>query len=81
MGGAGRWDSVVSKCANDARRPKTIPALKTYMAAGAFEITLATALPQKAERLSRAISESPTELPIRIAIIPDMFHILVSQPT
>jgi len=81
MGGAGRWDRVVAKCANDARRLKTIPALNKYMAAGAVEITLATALPEKAERLNRAISESPTELPIRIAIIPDMFHILVSQPT
>lgn len=81
MGGAGRWDRVVAKCANDARRLKTVPALKEYIAAGTFEITLATALPQKAERLNRALSDRPAELPIRIAIIPDMFHILTSEPT
>ena len=80
MGGAGRWDRIVAKCTNDARRIVAASTLKPYTASGLFEITLATATQQKAERLQRAFCENPAELPVRIAIIPELFHLQAPRP-
>ncbi len=81
MGGAGRWDRIVAKCTNDARRIVAASILKPYTASGSFEITLATATQQKAERLQRAFCENPAELPVRIAIIPELFHLQAPRPS
>ena len=81
MCGKGRWDRVVAKCADDARRIRSHNHWKPHTAAGRFEITIATALPQKAERLSRALTESPAELPVRIAVIPDLLHLIAPVPS
>ena len=80
MCGEGRWDRVIAKCADDARRMKTSDAWKTHIAAGHFEITIATALPQKAERLSRELGNNPAELPVRIAVIPDLLQLIAPIP-
>jgi len=80
MGGTGRWDRIVAKCTNDARRIVAASTLKPYTASGLFEITLATATQQKAERLQRAFCENPAELPVRIAIIPELFHLQAPRP-
>ncbi|MEZ6127092.1 MAG: hypothetical protein R3C59_00250 [Planctomycetaceae bacterium] len=80
MGGAGRWDRIVAKCCHDARRIVTASTLKPYTASGLFEITLATATQQKAERIHQAFCDNPTELPVRIAIIPELFHLQAPRP-
>ena len=80
MGGDGRWDRVVAKCADDARRIKKIDAWGSHIEAGNFEITIATALPHKAERLSRALGNNPAELPVRIAVIPDLLQLIAPLP-
>ena len=80
MGGKGRWDRVLAKCAEDARGFANNPTWRERVAAGGFEITVATALPQKAERLSRALLESPPSLPIRIAVIPDLLNLIAPPP-
>lgn len=80
MGGAGRWDRIVAKCCHDARRIVAASILKPYTASGSFEITLATATQQKAERLQRAFCENPAELPVRIAVIPELFHLQAPRP-
>jgi hypothetical protein len=76
MGGSGRWDRILSKCAEDGRRIITLPTWREAVLAGEFEITLATALPQKAERLSRALQETDSPLPIRIAVIPELLNLI-----
>jgi hypothetical protein len=80
MGGDGRWDRVVAKCAEDARAIAIDPTWRERVAAGCFEITVATALPQKAERLGRALQASPTPLPIRIAVIPELLNLIAPPP-
>jgi hypothetical protein len=80
MGGEGRWDRVVAKCAEDARRIANSPTWREHVAAGRFEITLATALSQKAERLGRALEETPPLLPIRIAVIPELLNLIAPTP-
>lgn len=80
MGGEGRWDRVLAKCADDARRITNNPTWRERAAAGGFEITVATALPQKAERLSRALLESPLSLPTRIAVIPELLNLIAPPP-
>lgn len=80
MGGEGRWDRVLAKCAEDARRITNNQTWRERAAAGGFEITVATALPQKAERLSRALLESPPQLPIRIAVIPELLNLIAPTP-
>jgi len=80
MGGEGRWDRVLAKCADDARKISDNPTWRERAAAGGFEITVATALPQKAERLCRALLESPPQLPIRIAVIPELLNLIAPTP-
>jgi hypothetical protein len=78
LGGRGRWDRVLAKCLEDARRYAQSPTCRGLVEAGNFEITLATALTQKAERLQRAFQElsTPPGVPIRITVIPDLLHLI-----
>lgn len=80
MGGDGRWDRVLAKCAEDARRLTNLPTWRDHLAAGCVEITVATAMPQKAERLSRALLKSSSLLPTRIAVIPEMLNLIAPPP-
>ena len=82
MGGEGRWDRVLAKCAEDVRRHARVPAWQPLIAARRFEITLATALPQKAERLCRAFRDMspPPEAPIRITVIPELLYFIAPPP-
>lgn len=80
MGGEGRWDRVLAKCAEDARGIANKPTWREHVVAGRFEITIATALPQKAERLSRALLDFPSPLPTRIAVIPELLHLIAPPP-
>lgn len=80
MCGKGRWDRVVAKCKEDARRIRSHSCWKPYTVADRFEITIATALPHKAERLSSALQESSPTLPIRIAVIPELLNLIAPSP-
>ena len=80
MGGEGRWDRVLAKCAEDARGIATNPTWRERVASQCFEITIATALPQKAERLRLALIESPPPLPTRIAVIPELLNLIAPLP-
>jgi len=82
MGGIGRWDRILSKCLDDARGHAYSPHWKPFIEAGQFEITLATSLPQKAERLVRALQDlsSPPGVPIRIAAMPELMNLISPPP-
>ena len=74
MGGHGRWDRVLAKCREDARRHAAMPAVNQAIAADQFEIALVTSLPQKAERLCQALKQlsSLPAIPIRVTSIPEL---------
>lgn len=82
MGGHGRWDRVLAKCLEDAREHVHSPDWRNHLEAGRFEITLATTLPQKAERLRRAFEDLPTQpgVPIRITAIPELLYLIAPPP-
>ena len=54
-GGRGRWDRVLAKCQNDAEAHYADSGFRQFIDCQAFEITLITALPQKARRLAESI--------------------------
>jgi hypothetical protein len=77
MGGAGRWDRVLAKCLDDARKHASDPAWAPLVKTGQVEITLATTFAQKAERLCRALSDlSQPPLPIRVVAIPELLYLI-----
>lgn len=82
MGGDGRWDRILAKCCDDARTHAYSPKWQGLIEAGQFEITLATSLPQKVERLVRALQglSSPPGVPIRIAAIPELMNLISPPP-
>lgn len=82
MSGHGRWDRVLAKAQEDARDHAFDPAWRQFVEAREFEITLATALPQKAERLCRALnaSESLPSVPIRVVAIPELLYLIAPPP-
>jgi hypothetical protein len=82
MGGPGRWDRVLTKCCDDARRHAEMPAVRQAVAAGQFEIALVTALPQKAQRLCRALRSlaSLPAIPIRVTSIPELVNLIAPPP-
>lgn len=80
MGGRGRWDRVLAKAEQDARRILQEPACQTLIRAGQMELTIATATQEKAERMSRQLMASPCQLPIRIAVISELLDLIAPPP-
>jgi hypothetical protein len=82
MGGPGRWDRVLAKCCEDARRHAENPAFRPAIAAGQFEIALVTSMPQKAERLCRALRQLSTlpAIPIRVTSVPELVNLVAPPP-
>jgi hypothetical protein len=82
MAGSGRWDRVLAKCCEDARHHARTPSFQQLIEAGQFEITLVTALPQKAERLCQALTslDSLPAIPIRVTSIPELVNLIAPPP-
>lgn len=76
MGGRGRWDRILAKCQDDARRMVQRCPPSNGGEPVEYEVTIATALPQKAERLRAAFSNT-LPIPIRIAVIPELLNLIV----
>lgn len=70
-GGFGRWDRVLAKLADDVRRLSADPGLQPLIASRAFEVTLITATPEKADRLRTAFSETArASIPVHVVAVP-----------
>jgi hypothetical protein len=82
MAGSGRWDRVLAKCCEDARRHAQTASFCRLIEARRFEIALVTALPQKADRLSQALKslDSLPAIPIRVASIPELVNLIAPPP-
>ncbi len=83
LGGHGRWDRILAKCQQDVREHADNPRWTPWIGSNRFEVTLVTALPQKAERLHRALSQQEHAPPVsvRIAVIPELLYLIAPPPT
>ncbi len=79
----GRWDRILAKVREDAYGHAADPGFQLLIERGDFEVTLATALPQKAERLCRAFSHAanPLPVPVRVTSIPDLLYLIAPPPS
>ena len=82
-GGPGRWDRLVAKALNDARRHRLEPAFERFIEKNALEIRVVTALPQKADRLRRALTEkvSRANIPIHVSVVPELINLIAPIPS
>jgi hypothetical protein len=83
VGGPGRWDRILAKALEDAREHAQDPAWRPWIDAKLFEITILTALPQKAERLYRALAvldQSPSAT-IRVTALPELLYLIAPPPS
>ncbi len=81
-GGHGRWDRVLAKCHRDLLRFRHYPSIERQIELGNFEITLMTALPQKAQRLQQALKSEPSLLAgnMRLCVLPDLVQLILPAP-
>lgn len=77
-GGRGRWDRVVAKCRNDVEVHYAKDGFRKFIDRNAFEITLITALPQKARRLAESIGALRDERVgmIRVLAMPELLNLI-----
>ncbi len=78
----GRWDRIVAKACDDMRRHLSIPLVRTLLDSDAFELTVLTALPAKAERIAEAIGTKREALPIpyRVIAVPELINLIRPAP-
>ena len=83
QGGQGRWDRVVAKALDDARKHRLEPAFARFLKRNALEIRIVTALPQKADRLRRALNEKQVArgIPIHISVVPELINLIAPLPS
>ena len=77
-GGRGRWDRVLAKCRNDLDTHSADAGFRNFIDRQAFEITLITALPQKARRLADSLSsmhDSGIRM-IRVLAMPELLNLI-----
>ena len=81
-GGHARWDRIVAKLLADARRHRLNPAFRRLVERRSVEIRLVTALPQKADRVCRALQSRPAqpEIPIHISVVPELINLIAPLP-
>jgi len=82
-GGRGRWDRVLAKALDDARKHRLEPAFERFLAQGALEVRIVTALPQKANRLRCALNEKQAArgVPIHISVVPELINLIAPLPS
>lgn len=77
-GGHCRWDRIVAKTLDDARKHRLEPAFERFTQRQALEIRIVTALPQKADRIRRALIDhpNPSGIPIQISVLPELINLI-----
>ena len=81
-GGHGRWDRVLAKAREDIRKHSLFKSIEEFVGRGLFEVSIVTALPQKAARLQKAIEDWPAEQQslIRITTCPELINLIAPPP-
>lgn len=82
IGGPGRWDRVVRSFRQDILSHTHRPEFHQLIQEGQFELAVATALPQKAERIRTALNaaEALEHIALRMVVIPDLLHLIAPPP-
>jgi hypothetical protein len=83
LGGAARWDRIAVKAQSDVRKHRLEPAFARFVKRKALEIRIVTALPQKADRLRRALVEKaiPDGISIHVSVIPELINLIAPLPS
>lgn len=78
MGGHGRWDRIIAKAHDDARKHRLEPACERFIERGAFEIRIVTSLQSKHDRIVRTLAERPSHagIPIRVTVAPKLLNLI-----
>lgn len=78
VGGRGRWDRVIQKIRNDVESHWLHVGFRRLIEQGVFEITIATTLKQKADRICSALSDhrDANRAPIKVVAIPELIHLI-----
>lgn len=81
-GGYGRWDRIAAKCSNDLDQHLSHPGVQHFVNRNAIEITLITALPQKADRLREWLIQRHGHAAewIRIVVFPELLNLIAPPP-
>lgn len=81
-GGHGRWDRIVAKALDDVRKHQVEPAFGRFIQRDALEIRVVTALHQKRNRITRALTDKPTSLAqsIEISVVPELLNLIAPIP-
>lgn len=81
-GGHSRWDRILAKAREDIRTHSLFQSIREFVARGLFEVSIVTALPQKATRLQQAIEEWPAEQQslIRVVACPELINLIAPPP-
>jgi len=82
-GGRGRWDRILEKARADIEAHWIKPEIRPFIERGLFEITVVTALPQKASRLTQALdnwTDNRKSL-IRICVCADLINLIAPPPS
>jgi hypothetical protein len=82
IGGRGRWDRIIAKCLHDIYEHAQSAAWQPLIQQQQFEITVVTALAQKADRIRSLLAEQAPQLPVplRIVALPNLFHLMALLP-
>ena len=83
FGGRGRWDRIISRVRRDIEAHYLAAGFRRLLARQSFEITVVTALPQKAGRIRQALAGhcDARRVPIRVVAMPDLLHLVMPPPT
>ena len=82
-GGHGRWDRILAKARADIDAHWMNSEVRPFIDRGLFEVTLITALPQKAMRMRRSLDESTDTRKrlLRICVCPDLINLIAPPPS
>jgi hypothetical protein len=81
-GGHGRWDRIVEKVRNDIDRHAHETLLHPLIAAGRFEIALATPFPQKATRIAEGLKQfrDAARVKVRVLAMQELLYLIAPPP-
>ena len=73
---------TASSALDDARKHRLEPAFDRFRKGNAIETRIVTALPQKADRIRRALLDhpNPSGIPIQISILPELINLIAPVP-
>ena len=82
VGRMGRWDRIIQTVRKEVGRQLGMEGVNRLLAKSQFEITVITALPQKAQRLTNSMIEYPDlkRIPVKVVACPGLLPLLATAP-